>query len=110
EVQKNQVQRGMLGAPLAGVILVKRGTGTIDQSNWRSGLWTEVSPSLEHVRQAFINIGIEPDSIADQRLPENTIRVYFGSDKPNEGERTPLTDMMERIEGERRNGTIPKPQ
>lgn len=110
KVQGNAVQRGALGAPLAGVILVKHGTGTIDPSNWRSGLWTQMSPSFENVRQAFINVGIEPDSIADQALSENVIRVYFGSEKPNQAERTPLTDMMQRVERERRNGTIPKSQ
>jgi hypothetical protein len=69
-----------------------------------------MSPSFENVRQAFINVGIEPGSIADQAVSENVIRVYFGSEKPNQAERTPLTDMMERVERERRNGTIPKSQ
>ncbi|MBI4465788.1 MAG: hypothetical protein HY647_13875 [Acidobacteria bacterium] len=110
KVQGNVVERGMLGSPLPGVILVKRGTGQLDPNNWRSGLWMRFSPSLESVRQAFVNIGVEPDSIVDANLSENVIRVYIGSEKGNAAERTSLTDAMERIEQERRKGIIPKRQ
>ena len=109
-VQGNQVQRVTLGRPSSGVTLFKRGSGKLDPSNWRSGLWTAISPSLESVRQAFVNVGIEPDSGANSDLPEEVIAVYFGSEKSNEAERTPLTETMEKVERWRRDGNIPKPQ
>ena len=109
KIQNNAVERVTLGRAYPGVILVKHGTGKLDPNNWRSGLWTQMSPSLEHVRQAFINVGIEPDSIADEALPQDMLRVYFGSEKINPSERTSLTDAMEALERERQRGTVPKP-
>src|ERR1700683_2966490 len=108
KVRGNIVERGMLGIPYSGVILVKRGAGQIDPNDWRSGLWSNISASFETVRAAIVSIGIEPDSISDAQLTENALRVYFGLEKDNNAERTPLTDMFTTIEQGRRSGKLPQ--
>lgn len=107
KVQGNSVERTVLGKPLAGVIFFQHGTGKLDPSNWRSGLWTAFSPSLENVRQAFVNVGIEPEAMADPAYPEGVIGVFFGAEKANPKERTQLTDDAEKITRARRSGQIP---
>jgi len=108
-VQGNQVERVTLAKPMAGVILFQKGTGKLDPNNWRSGLWTQASPSIENVRRAFLNIGVEPEAAVDANYPSGVLGVYFGSEKENPSERTALTDMEENIEKWRRDGTIPVP-
>ena len=89
----------------------KRGTGHLDPNNWRSGLWMNMSPSLGECRShGFAGIGVQPDSFVDSALSEDEITVYFGPEKENAAERTSLTDSMERLEMERRKGTIPARQ
>jgi hypothetical protein len=108
KVRGNIVDRVVLATPSSGVILYERGTGKLDPDNWRSGLWMRISPSLLHVRQAFINIGVEPDSGANPSLQDGLITVYFGSEKSNESERTQLTDVIDAMNSEIRKGHIPK--
>jgi hypothetical protein len=108
KVQNSRLERVTLARPWAGVVLFKKGTGTIDPNNWRSGLWTKVSPSLLTVRQAFVNIGVEPDEGNDPELGEDLITVYFGMEKPDESARTSLTESMERMTQYQHQGTAPK--
>ena len=108
KVQGNQVDRITLAKPLAGVVLFQHGSGTLDPDNWQLGLWSPISPSLENVRKAFVNVGIEPDSGANPNLPGNIIAIYFGLEKKNQAERTRLTAMMEVVERERQKRTFPR--
>jgi hypothetical protein len=108
-VQGNLVERVMLARPLAGVILFKHGSGRLDPSNWRSGLWAALSPSLVSVYHAFVNIGIEPGSGPNPELPEGTITVYFGSEKSSPAESTALGAAIRRAEQARRAGVISGP-
>jgi hypothetical protein len=39
------------------------------------------SLSLINVRQAFVNIGIQPESGSNPELPEGIMAIYFGSPK-----------------------------
>ncbi len=106
KIQDNRVARIALARPYAGVTLFKKGTGHLDPDNWRSGLWTTISPSFVNVCQAFENVGIEPEAGSNPDLAEDVITVYFGAEKPNEGERTRLTELM----GKYRAGLLPKQQ
>jgi hypothetical protein len=101
-IPENKVERVTLAKPLDGVILFKHGTGKLDPANWRSGLWTVFSPSIKSVGQAFVNVGIEPDSGANPDLPEGVITIYFGPEKLNEAEKTLFTRTMESL------GLVPK--
>jgi len=105
-IQENRVARITLARPDAGVTLFKKGTGHLDPDNWRSGLWTTVSPSFVNVSQAFENIGIEPEAGANPELAEDAITVYFGLEKANEGEGTRLTELMKKY----RAGLFPMQQ
>lgn len=93
-VQSNKVERVIMESPLAGITIFRKGTGSPDPNNWRSGVWTRVTPSLVSVAQAFENVGIEPGSGNNPQLPEGAIAVYFGPEKQNEGESTDLTNLM----------------
>jgi hypothetical protein len=109
-VQGNQLERVTLAKPLAGVTLFKHGSGKLDPSNWRSGLWAALSPSVESVYQAFVNVGIEPDSGANPQLPEGIITVYFGPEKYNPAASTLLGEAIRSVEQARRRGAIPGPK
>jgi hypothetical protein len=110
KVQGNAVQRATLANPPSGVVFFKHGNGQLDPNNWRSGLWTRMSSSLVSVRQAFINIGIEPDEQSDAQLPEDVLRVYFGVEKSNEMERTSLTDSIDQMNQAIKAKQIPAPR
>jgi hypothetical protein len=109
-VQGNQVERVMPARPLAGVTLFKHGSGKLDPSNWRSGLWGTLSPSVVSVYQAFLNLGIEADSGANPQLPEGIITVYIGSEKYSPAKSTPLGEAIRSAEQARRSGVIPGPK
>jgi len=108
-IQDNQVQRGMLGTPLAGVVLFSHSDSKPDPNNWRSGVWTAFTPSVENVYQGFANVGVEPDSSSRTDIPENVMTVYFGSEKSDEGEKTQLTAAIETIRRYRKEVKLPKP-
>jgi hypothetical protein len=108
KVQNNQVERVRMMNPAAGVILFKHGEGKLDPDNWRSGLWTSLTASLVDVRQAFVNIGIEPENAGNPELPEGVISVYFGLEKEDESKPTSLTKTMERLGKNWRGGPVPK--
>ena len=105
-VVKNSLNRVLIARPLSGITLFKKSTGTPDPNNWRSGVWTRVSPSLVNVCQAFENIGIEPESGSNSELDDDVIAIYFGPEKVNEGERTQFTGIMEQY----RAGKLPLPR
>jgi hypothetical protein len=94
KVKNNHVDRVTMEKPLSGITLFKKGKGKLDPNNWRSGLWTEISPSLRSVAQAFENLGIEPELQNNPEIPDEGVVIYFGPEKPNESEKTSLTDAM----------------
>jgi hypothetical protein len=103
----NQIERGTLARPESGVILLLPGSGNLDSAKWNSGLLTVVSSSLENVRQAFVNVEVEPGYSADSRIPDRMMAVYFGPEKDDAAERTDLTKAMEEIEHFRKKSGIP---
>jgi hypothetical protein len=109
-VRDNHVERVLMSNPTGGIFIFKRGTGKLNPDDWRSGLWTALTLSFVNVRQAFVNLGIEPESGSNPEMPEGVITVYFGSEKDAEGAPTVLTDMMKRAERQWRDGTVPRPK
>ena len=107
-VRGNAVERGLWSRPVAGVFLINQGTGEIDPNDWKSGLWSRITPSFETVRDAFIKIGVESDSMSDKNLPDKTLMVYFGPEKPDAAAPTALTATMEKVEEYRRANAIPR--
>jgi hypothetical protein len=104
----NQVERGAFSKPMSGVVLIRpRAGGELDPSKWNSGLWAAITPSLEHVRRAFVNMEIEPDSMVDSSFPNGVMGVYFGPEKEDAAEETPLTKTMKQIEESRRKQRRP---
>ena len=68
-----------------------------------------MSASLRSVYRAFHTVGIETDSGSNPSLPDDVITIYFGLEKPNEAEETPLTREMKRMDAEIGKGHIPDP-
>jgi hypothetical protein len=99
------VERVSLTKPTSGVLFLLPTTAKkSDLQKWNSGAWTSISPSMKHIRQAFLAIEVEPDSTADPDIPEGTMGIYFGNEKEDASERTQLTDTMKRSEEIRRSG------
>ena len=109
-VQDNRVVPVRMNNPTAGIVLWKRGEGKLDPDNWRSGLWTALTASVIDVRQAFANIGIEPELASNPEMPEGVISVYFGLEKEDESEPTNLTNIMEKLGKRWRGGPVPPPK
>jgi hypothetical protein len=101
------IERATLIRPMVGVVLVQHGGTKAGQLNWNAGGFTEMSPTLEHVRQAFVNVGIQLDSSAGFDIPDGQITAYFGPEKPDESVPTTLTNQVRQIEEMRRNGKLP---
>lgn len=80
-VRGNQVERGMLGKPDAGVLLMKRGEGKLDPSDPWSGLWVQQSPSMQTLEKAFASVGIGTKQSAVARMPEGVIGVFIGIER-----------------------------
>jgi len=74
---------------------------------WNAGGWTAISPSLRHVRKAFLTIEVEPDSTADPDISEGVMGIYFGTEKEDASEPTSLTTAMKQAEEVRRSGKLP---
>jgi hypothetical protein len=110
KVRDNHVEPVRMNNPTAGIVLFKRGQGKLDPDNWRSGLWTALTASLVDVREAFVNIGIEPEGAGNPELPEGVISIYFGLEKEDEGAATNLTKTMEKLGNQWRGGPIPAPK
>lgn len=107
KVRDNRVEPVSMNNPTAGIVLFRRGQGKIDPNNWRSGLWSTVTPSFIDVRQAFANIGIEPESGSNPELPHGIISIYFGLQKEDEGAPTELTRTIKKLGSQWRGGPIP---
>ncbi|HWZ98480.1 MAG TPA: hypothetical protein VN025_12035 [Candidatus Dormibacteraeota bacterium] len=107
KVRSNRAEPVRMNNPTAGIVLFKRGEGKLDPDNWRSGLWSALTPSLIDVRQAFVNIGIEPESATNPELPEGIVSVYFGLEKENENAPTDLTRTMKKLGNQWRGGPVP---
>jgi hypothetical protein len=104
------VERVSLTKPTSGVLFLLPTTAKkSDLQKWNSGGWTSISPSMKHIRQAFLTIEVEPDSTADPDIPEGTMGIYFGNEKGDASEPTQLTDTMKRSEEIRRSGQFPMP-
>lgn len=109
KVHDSKVQRITMSTPVAGIVLFQHGVGKLNPDDWRSGLWTAISLSFVNVRQAFVNIGIQPEAGANPDLPEGLITVYFGPPRENEGAPTQLSLSMDNMEKLWREGRVPRP-
>jgi hypothetical protein len=58
---------------------------------WNQGEWTLIKPDMWTVRQAFVNVGIEPDEYSGGTIPENQINIYIGHEREDESIPTDLT-------------------
>jgi hypothetical protein len=110
KVRNNHVEPVRMNNPTAGILLFKRGIGKLDPDDWRSGLWSALTASLIDVRQAFVNIGIQPESASNPEMPEGVVSVYFGLEKEDESVPTSLTKTMEKLGKQWRGGPIPQPK
>jgi len=62
---------------------------------WFNMAQMAIDPSVVHIRDAFVSIGIEPDMSVNPGLAKNAIGIYFGEDRPGPSARTPMTDVVE---------------
>ena len=77
-VEGNKVERVMLGVPLPGIALFRRGEGKLDPSNPKSGLWVKQTDSLSIVRASFKKVGFSVESKAEAKFIEDVIGVFVG--------------------------------
>jgi hypothetical protein len=99
-----QVDRIMLIRPLPGIVLAAKGLGKPeDETKWDSGAWMKVTPEFTQVRQAFVNIGIEPESTSGSTIPDNQINIYVGHEREDESAPTTLTQYYLNIERAKHN-------
>jgi|SRR5579872_1623538 len=96
DVRTNIIERVTLAVPYSGVIIVVHASGTPNFAAG-TGVWAALPPSLASVYLAFHDLGIEPEDITDQNLPDTTMRIYFGTEKHNAGDETQLTKSMSQI-------------
>lgn len=64
---------------------------------WNQGEWTRLRPEEWAVRQAFVNIGIEPDSTSGATIPENQINIYVGHERADPSAPTEMTREFENL-------------
>ena len=101
----SMVERVTLGRPKSGILVGLHGTVKPEDEpklKWNEGEWTLITPEEGAVRQAFVNIGIEPDSISGATIPENQINIYVGRERENESAPTDMTRTFENLERDRR--------
>ena len=92
-----EVQRITLIRPPSGITLGLKGGKPETERNWNSGAWTALTPTLEHVQQAFANIGIEPESTSGSIIPENQINIYVGHERDDESSPNGFTRSFEQM-------------
>lgn len=97
KIKDNQVTRVEIKIPHVGVVLVRHSDKLPDPDKPGSGVWNAITPSLETVRQAFVNVGIEPDSSVSTDFPDTIMVVSFGTEREDESAPTPFTAMMDRM-------------
>jgi len=101
----NIVERVTLSRPKAGILIGTHGTVKPEDEprmKWNEGEWSRLTPERTAVRQAFLNIGIEPDSIGGAIIPENQINIFIGNERENESAPTGMTREYEYLERNRR--------
>jgi hypothetical protein len=99
------VERVTLGRPQPGIIIAVHGTLKPEDElklKWNQGEWAQWTPEEEHVRQAFTNIGIEPDSTSGYVIPENQINIYVGHEREDESVPTGMSRTAETMQRARR--------
>jgi hypothetical protein len=99
------VDRITLSRPKSGITIGLHGTVKAEDEpklKWNQGEWTTVTPEEEAVRQAFVNIKIEPDSTSGAVIPENQINIYVGHEREDESIPTDMTRAFEAIAQMRR--------
>jgi len=94
----NVVERITLGKPKAGILIGMHGNISPEDEakmKWNQGEWTLTREEEWAVRQAFVNIGIEPDSISGAIVPQNQINIYVGHEREDESAPTLMTQEFE---------------
>jgi hypothetical protein len=93
------VQRITLARPKPGIMLVQHsGSGKPpDPYDWNQSAYVAMTQDLQRVRQAFNNIGIEPDSSWAFEIPEGQLTIYVGTEREDESAPTELTKTMAQI-------------
>ncbi len=79
KVEGPAVERVRLGRPTATVSIVQHGPPLVDPQNPDQGVWTTLSPWDQLLKTAFNMVGIQVERINDPNLPNDKIRIYFGS-------------------------------
>lgn len=95
------VDRITMARPESGIVIGLHGTvKPEDEPNlkWDQGEWTRLRPEEWAVRQAFVNIGIQPDSTSGAVVPENQINIYVGHERDDESAPTAMTREFENLE------------
>ncbi len=77
-----------------GVLLLRRGEGTLEPSEPNLGLWVTQTPSLIAVKGTLTRIGIATGTAPDPDIPDGVIGISFGSGPYDKRELT-LMDLFE---------------
>lgn len=95
------VDRVNLGRPRSGILIGLHGTVKPEDESklkWNQGEWTRLTPEQFAVRQAFVNIGIEPDAMSGATVPENQINIFVGHEREDESAPTDMTREVEQLQ------------
>jgi hypothetical protein len=101
----NIVERVSLSRPRPGILIGTHGTVKPEDEpkmKWNEGEWSRITPQRTAVRQAFLSIGIEPDSSGGAIIPENQINIFVGHEREDESAPTSMTREYEYLERNRR--------
>jgi hypothetical protein len=99
------VERVTLGRPMPGIVIGVHGTVKPEDEpklKWNQGEWGKITLEEEVVRQAFVNIGVEPDATSGSMVPENQINIYVGHERENESAPTEMTQTFKDLPRMRR--------
>ena len=99
------VERITLTRPGPGIVIGLHGTVKPEDEpklKWNEGEWSRMPPEEGAVRQAFVNIGMQPDSTSGAVVPENQINIYVGHEREDESAPTALTQTYETIDRDKR--------
>ncbi len=99
------VERITLGRPEPGIVIALHGNIKPEEEanlKWNQGEWTQILPEVGYVRQAFVNIGIEPDSTSGSVIPEKQINIYVGREREDESAPTDMTQSFRNLERAKR--------
>lgn len=86
-VRENSVERGFLGRPAFGAIILVHGEGTVpDPDNPNYGMWASLqNPERDTLLRALAELGLrDVKTMSTNKLGENEIQLVFGPQPPRQ--------------------------